>query len=220
MKKRVFLIVLDSFGIGGAPDAADFGDAGSDTLAACAATGLLEVPNMIALGLGNVKGVQCLPRTNQPLGAYARLRELSRGKDTTIGHWEIAGVISPTPLPTYPDGFPEELLDAFRRATGRGVLCNKPISGTEAIRLYGDEHLATGDLIVYTSADSVFQIAAHEDMRNCTRSAGSPAPCWWESTRWAESSPAPLSPGKRAMNEPPGGTIFPWRRPRGRCWTR
>ena len=161
--KRVFLIVLDSVGIGGAPDAADFGDEGSDTLASCAATGLLELPNLVSLGLGNISGVTCLPKTDSPRGAFCRLSELSRGKDTTIGHWEIAGIVSPKPLPTYPDGFPEDLIDAFRQATGRGVLCNKPISGTEAIRLYGDEHLATGDLIVYTSADSVFQIAAHED---------------------------------------------------------
>ncbi len=161
--KRVFLIVLDSFGIGGAPDAADFGDAGSDTLAACASTGILSIPHLISLGLGNIAGVTCLPRTDDPRGAFARLWERSRGKDTTIGHWEIAGVVSPKPLPTYPDGFPPEVIEAFRRATGRGVLCNKPYSGTQVIADYGEEHLRTGDLIVYTSADSVFQIAAHEE---------------------------------------------------------
>ncbi len=162
--KRVFLVVLDSFGIGAAPDAADFGDAGTDTLAACAATGILSVPHMVSLGLGNIDGVTALPGTDAPTGAFARLRELSRGKDTTIGHWEIAGLVSEKPLPTYPHGFPREVLDAFSRATGRGVLCNLPYSGTEVIADYGAEHLKTGDLIVYTSADSVFQIAAHEDL--------------------------------------------------------
>ena len=162
MIKRVFLIVLDSFGVGEAPDAADFGDAGVNTLASCVATGCLCIPHLIEAGLGNLDGVTCLPKTAHPTGAYARLRELSRGKDTTIGHWEIAGVVSPAPLPTYPDGFPEEVLDPFRRATGRGVLCNKPYSGTQVIADYGEEHLRGGDLIVYTSADSVFQIAAHE----------------------------------------------------------
>lgn len=162
--KRVFLVVLDSFGIGAAPDAAAFGDAGTDTLAACAATGHLSVPHLVSLGLGNIDGVTAVPASPSPVGAYARLRELSQGKDTTIGHWEIAGLVSPRPLPTYPDGFPEEVLEPFRRATGRGVLCNRPYSGTDVIRDYGEEHLRTGDLIVYTSADSVFQIAAHEEL--------------------------------------------------------
>ena len=162
--KRVFLVVLDSFGVGAAPDAAAFGDAGTDTLAACAATGHLSVPNLVSLGLGNLDGVTALPRVAAPRGAYARLQELSQGKDTTIGHWEIAGLVSEKPLPTYPEGFPEEVLDAFCRATGRGVLCNRPYSGTQVIADYGEEHLKTGDLIVYTSADSVFQIAAHEEL--------------------------------------------------------
>ena len=162
--KRVFLVVLDSFGVGAAPDAAAFGDAGTDTLAACAATGHLSVPNLVSLGLGNLDGVTAIPRTAAPRGAYARLQELSQGKDTTIGHWEIAGLVSEKPLPTYPEGFPEEVLDAFRRATGRGVLCNRPYSGTQVIADYGEQHLCTGDLIVYTSADSVFQIAAHEEL--------------------------------------------------------
>lgn len=162
--KRVFLVVLDSFGVGAAPDAAAFGDAGTDTLAACAATGHLSVPNLVSLGLGNLDGVTAIPRAVAPRGAYARLQELSQGKDTTIGHWEIAGLVSGKPLPTYPEGFPEEVLDAFRRATGRGVLCNRPYSGTQVIADYGEEHLKTGDLIVYTSADSVFQIAAHEEL--------------------------------------------------------
>ena len=161
--KRIYLIVLDSFGIGAMPDAGSFGDVGVDTLASCAATGKLHIPNMIAAGLGNIEGVKCLPKTDAPTGAFARLREASMGKDTTIGHWEIAGVISPDPLPTYPEGFPQEVLDAFEAATGRGCLCNLPYSGTDVIRDYGAEQLETGKWIVYTSADSVFQVAAHEE---------------------------------------------------------
>lgn len=162
--KRVFIIVLDSFGVGAAPDAAAFGDAGTNTLAACARTGILKIPHLEAAGLGNLDGVTCLNKTDAPRGAYVRLQEMSRGKDTTIGHWEIAGLVSDTPLPTFSDGFPDEVLDAFSRATGRGVLCNKPYSGTQVIADYGEEHLRTGALIVYTSADSVFQIAAHEEL--------------------------------------------------------
>ena len=161
--KRVFLIVLDSFGIGAMPDAAAFGDVGVNTLASCASTGILNIPNMVNAGLGSIDGVTCLPRA-QATGAFARLTEKSMGKDTTIGHWEIAGLVSPDPLPTYPDGFPEEVLEPFRAATGRGVLANAPWSGTAVIDAYGEEHMKTGDLIVYTSADSVFQIAAHEDI--------------------------------------------------------
>ena len=160
--KRVFLIILDSFGIGAMPDAADFGDAGVNTLASCAKSPKLNIPNMIAAGLGNINGVDCLPKADAPTGAVARLAESSMGKDTTIGHWEIAGIISPQPLPTYPDGFPEEVLRPFREATGRGILANAPWSGTKVIEAFGDEHVKTGNLIVYTSADSVFQIAAHE----------------------------------------------------------
>ena len=162
--KRIFLIVLDSFGIGQMPDSASFGDVGVNTLAACAASGQLQIPNMIAAGLGNIDGVTCLPKTDAPTGAYARLTERSMGKDTTIGHWEIAGIVSNDPLPTYPEGFPEEVLEPFRQQTGRGVLANAPWSGTAVIEKYGEEHMKTGDLIVYTSADSVFQIAAHEDI--------------------------------------------------------
>jgi len=162
--KRVFLIVLDSFGIGAMPDAAAFGDAGSNTLASCAASGMLKIPNLVKAGLGSIDGVTCLPREAAPTGAVARLAEVSNGKDTTIGHWEIAGICSEDPLPTYPEGFPEEILEPFRKATGRGVLANAPWSGTAVIEAYGPEHLQTGDLIVYTSADSVFQIAAHEEI--------------------------------------------------------
>ena len=161
--KRIFLIVLDSFGIGQMPDAAAFGDVEVNTLAACASSRELHIPNMIAAGLGNIDGVTCLPKA-APSGAVARLTEASMGKDTTIGHWEIAGIVSPDPLPTYPQGFPEEVLEPFRAATGRGVLANAPWSGTAVIEKYGQEHMRTGDLIVYTSADSVFQIAAHEDI--------------------------------------------------------
>ena len=162
--KRIFLIVLDSFGIGAMPDSEFFGDAGVNTLAACAATGKLHIPNMIAAGLGNIAGVTCLPKAEDPAGAVARLSEASMGKDTTIGHWEIAGIVSPDPLPTYPDGFPEEVMKPFCEATDRGYLANAPWSGTAVIQEYGDQHVKSGDLIVYTSADSVFQIAAHEEV--------------------------------------------------------
>ena len=162
--KRVFLIVLDSLGIGQMPDSEKFGDVGVNTLAACAATGKLHIPNLIKAGLGNIDGVTCLMKTDAPTAAVARLAEASQGKDTTIGHWEIAGIVSEQPLPTYPNGFPEEILEPFRKETGRGVLANAPWSGTAVIEKYGQEHMQTGDLIVYTSADSVFQIAAHEEI--------------------------------------------------------
>ena len=162
--KRIFIIVLDSLGIGAEPDAADFGDVGANTLRSVSAGKGFAIPHLLEAGIGNLDGVDYLPRTDKPTAALARLQERSRGKDTTIGHWELAGVVSPTPLPTYPNGFPAEVLDAFTQATGRGVLCNKPYSGTEVIKDYGEEHLKTGKLIVYTSADSVFQIAAHESL--------------------------------------------------------
>ena len=162
--KRIFLIVLDSFGIGAMPDSEAFGDVGVNTLASCAKSEKLHIPNMLAAGLGNIAGVSCLPKAESPTGAYARLTEASMGKDTTIGHWEISGIVSPEPLPTYPQGFPAEVLEAFEQATGRGVLCNLPYSGTDVIRDYGQEHLDTGKWIVYTSADSVFQVAAHEEL--------------------------------------------------------
>ncbi|MBO5050735.1 MAG: phosphopentomutase [Clostridia bacterium] len=162
--KRVFLVVLDSFGIGELPDAASFGDRGANTLASVATSPKLCVPHMRQIGLGNIAGVTCLPAAEAPIGAYGRAAEKSAGKDTTIGHWEIAGIYSGQPLPTYPNGFPDEVIDAFSAATGRGVLCNLPYSGTDVIRDYGEQHVKTGDLIVYTSADSVFQIAAHEDV--------------------------------------------------------
>ncbi|MDO4462978.1 MAG: phosphopentomutase [Bacillota bacterium] len=162
--KRVFLIVLDSVGIGAMEDAADFGDAGTNTLRSAAKGTCFHMPNMKQLGLFNIDGIDWTDGVKEPRAVYGRMKEASRGKDTTIGHWEIAGLISRKPLPVYPEGFPEEVLNAFSEMTGRGVLCNKPYSGTEVIKDYGDEHVKTGKLIVYTSADSVFQIAAHEDV--------------------------------------------------------
>lgn len=162
--RRIFLIVLDSYGIGAPPDAADFGDEGSNTLKTITASKAYDTPNMKKLGLFNIDGVDWMKKEESPAGAYGRMKERSRGKDTTIGHWEIAGVVSPKPLPVYPNGFPEEILEKFREATGREVLCNLPYSGTDVIRDYGEEHMKTGALIVYTSADSVFQIAAHEEI--------------------------------------------------------
>ena len=156
--------VLDSYGIGALPDAADFGDEGSNTLKTITASKAYDTPNMKKLGLFNIDGVDWMKKEESPAGAYGRMKERSRGKDTTIGHWEIAGVVSPKPLPVYPNGFPEEILEKFREATGREVLCNLPYSGTDVIRDYGEEHMKTGALIVYTSADSVFQIAAHEEI--------------------------------------------------------
>ena len=162
--KRIFLIVLDSVGAGAAPDAAEFGDAGVHTLRSVWETGKLKIPNQQKAGIGCLEGLSFLGSADAPMGAYGRLRERSRGKDTTIGHWELAGLVSEHPLPTYPEGFPEEVLQPFRELTGRDVLCNKPYSGTACIQAYGDLHVENGDLIVYTSADSVFQIAAHEDV--------------------------------------------------------
>lgn len=162
--KRIFLFVLDSVGIGELPDAAEYGDAGTNTLAAAATSPYFHMPNMKKLGLFNIDGVSCYEKTDRPEATIARMKESSKGKDTTIGHWEIAGIVSDKPLPTYPNGFPQELLDAYCEKTGRGVLCNKPYSGTEVIKDYGDEHVKTGALIVYTSADSVFQVAAHEEV--------------------------------------------------------
>ena len=160
--KRVILIVLDSFGIGEAPDAAAFGDEGSNTLASVSGSPLFHCPNLKKLGLFNIDGVEGC--ADFPMGSFARMKEASMGKDTTIGHWEIAGLISPEPLPVYPRGFPKEVIERFECETGRKTLCNLPYSGTEVIKDYGLRHIATGDLIVYTSADSVFQIAAHEDV--------------------------------------------------------
>ena len=162
MAKRAFLIVLDSFGIGEMPDAALWGDEGSNTLASIRSHPKFHCPNLEKMGLFNIDGTEKKGVSTRT--CYARMHEASKGKDTTIGHWEIAGIYSPDPLPTYPQGFPEEVLAEFEKRTGRGVLCNLPYSGTEVIKDFGEEHVRTGKLIVYTSADSVFQIAAHEDI--------------------------------------------------------
>ncbi|MBQ5315038.1 MAG: phosphopentomutase [Oscillospiraceae bacterium] len=162
--ERVFLIVLDSVGIGEMPDAKNYGDEGSNTLKACYDTGRLSVPNMERLGLFNIDGIDYAKPCENPIGVYARMTEKSKGKDTTTGHWEMMGIILSEPFPTYPDGFPEEIISEFEKRTGRKVICNKTYSGTEVIKDYGEEHMKTGALIVYTSADSVFQIAAHEDV--------------------------------------------------------
>ncbi len=162
--RRVFLIVLDSFGIGHAHDSERFGDLGANTLKRIAASDKFNIPTLTKMGIGNIPLVDSVEKTENPTAAVGAITEKSMGKDTTIGHWEISGIVSERPLPTYPNGFPKEVLDAFEAATGRGVLCNLPYSGTEVIRDYGEEHLRTGKLIVYTSADSVFQIAAHEEL--------------------------------------------------------
>ena len=164
MQRRVFLIVLDSYGIGAAPDAELFGDVGCNTLRSITGSKEYDTPLMKEMGLFNIDGVDYMEGVEKSIGVSGRLTEMAAGKDTTIGHWEIAGIVSKNPLPTYPDGFPKEVLERFSKATGRGVLCNKPYSGTDVIRDYGKEHMETGDLIVYTSADSVFQIAAHEEI--------------------------------------------------------
>src|SRR2546422_548569 len=161
---RACVIVLDAVGAGALPDASDYGDEGSDTLGNVAkAVGGLDLPNLEALGLGNVEPLEgCPPQPGAPAVA-GRLVERSRGKDTTTGHWEMMGVVTPQPMPTYPHGFPHDVIDPFMHRTGRGVLGNKTASGTEIIQELGEEHQLTGKWIVYTSADSVFQIAAHED---------------------------------------------------------
>ena len=162
--KRVFLIVLDSFGIGEEPDANLFGDTGSNTLATCATSRFFNMPNMGKMGLFNIDGVTVGNKADNPSALVARMREKSMGKDTTIGHWEIAGMVSPKPMPTYPNGFPKEVIEEFEKRTGRKAIVNSTYSGTKVIADYGDEHVKTGALIVYTSADSVFQIAAHEEV--------------------------------------------------------
>ncbi len=162
-KKRVFLFVLDSLGIGEAPDAKDFGDEGANTLKRISEGGI-NIPNLLSLGLSHIDGIDYLPKEGEPRATVARLRELSKGKDTTIGHFEIAGLISESPMPTYPEGFPKDIIEKFENATGRRAIVNRPYSGTKVIEDYGDAHVNSGDLIVYTSAVSVFQIAAHEDI--------------------------------------------------------
>ena len=161
--KRIFLIVLDSVGVGALPDAAEYGDSGTDTMRRISNSKNFNIPNLIKLGLGNITGIDYLEKSQNPLASYGKLCEISKGKDTTTGHWEIAGLNIEKPFPTYPNGFPSDVINEFQEKTGRKVICNKVYSGTEVIKDYGDEHLKSGALIVYTSADSVFQIAAHED---------------------------------------------------------
>jgi phosphopentomutase len=162
--KRVFLIVLDSVGIGAEPDAAEYGDVGSNTLASASTSKYFDMPNMQKMGLFNIDNVTCRASVEAPKASFARVQEKSKGKDTTIGHWEIAGIQSENPLPTFPEGFPNEVIEEFEKLSGRKVLCNKPYSGTDVIRDFGKECVEEDKLIVYTSADSVFQIAAHEDV--------------------------------------------------------
>ncbi len=166
--KRVFIVVLDSVGVGELPDATEYGDVGSHTLYAASTSAYFHMPNMGKMGLFHIDGVkEKFPETKNNSayeGVIARLAESSKGKDTTTGHWEIAGIISERPFPTYPEGFPEEILKPFEERVGRKVICNLPYSGTDVIRDYGKEHVETGALIVYTSADSVFQVAAHEEI--------------------------------------------------------
>ena len=160
---RIFLIVLDSFGIGNAPDADKFGDEGANTLKSISMSPEFNINNLKRLGICNIDGVE-FENYDSPIAKFGALQELSNGKDTTIGHFEISGIVSKKPFPTYPDGFPKSIIDEFEKQTGCGTLCNKPYSGTKVIEDYGEEHIKTGKLIVYTSADSVFQIAAHTDI--------------------------------------------------------
>lgn len=163
--KRIFLIVMDSVGIGEAPDAENFGDKGADTLGHIAEfRNGLTMPNMAKLGLSNIRQIKGIPVADKPLAYYTKMQEASSGKDTMTGHWEIMGLKIETPFQVFPDGFPKELIDELEAKTGRKVIGNKPASGTEIIKELGEEHMATGALIVYTSADSVLQIAAHEDI--------------------------------------------------------
>ena len=202
-------------------NAADFGDEGSNTLAAAATSSYFSMPNMKKLGLFNIEGVTCGEKEADPAGAVARMTEVSKGKDTTIGHWEIAGVISPKPLPTFPEGFPRELLDEFEKETGRKVICNKPYSGTEVIKDYGREHVETGALIVYTSADSVFQDSLPMRMwfplKNCIVTVRLPAACVQADMELDVSSPVRLR-GNGLIRERPAATIIPWFPQRKPCW--
>ena len=164
MAKRVFLVVLDSLGIGALPDAAKYGDEGANTLRSAAQSKFFAAPNLAKMGLFNIEGVFCREKTAKPTAAFARLCEMSEGKDTVTGHWEIAGVVSDEALNTFPNGFPKEIVSELEKAAGRKFLCNLPYSGTEVIKDFGQEHLKTGSPILYTSADSVMQIAAHESV--------------------------------------------------------
>jgi len=162
---RISVIVLDGVGIGAAPDAADYGDEGSNSIGNVAKVlGGIDLPNMEKLGLGNVEEINGVPPTEHPTGGYGKMKPLSAGKDTIQGHWEMMGILLPEPSPTYPNGFPDQIMTVFEEKIGRGTLANRPASGTEIIKELGEEHIRTGKPIVYTSADSVFQIAAHENI--------------------------------------------------------
>ena len=163
--KKAVLIVVDSCGVGALPDAKDFGDEGVNTISNLAkATGGVNLPNMEKMGLGNITDIEGVSKVDNAIGYYGKSMEKSKAKDTTTGHWEIAGLISKKPFNTYPNGFPQKTIEAIEKMSGRKVVCNKPYSGTEVIDDYADEQLKNGSLIVYTSADSVLQIAAHEEI--------------------------------------------------------
>ena len=235
--RRVFLLIVDSMGCGSLPDADRFGDTGSNTLNTISYSEKFHCPNMEKLGLFSVDGFKAgepFYRADKhplkadgtpavlPEGVFGRLAEVSAGKDTTAGHWEIAGLVMPRPFPTYPEGFPPEVIREFEEKTGRGTLCNLPYSGTEVIRDYGEEHMRTGKLIVYTSADSVLSqpMRMWSRRRNYTVTAGSQGRSCRESTAWAESSRAPsraaallILPGSE-----PTGMIFRWSRRSRPCW--
>mgnify|MGYP006287560125 CR=1 FL=1 len=165
MFKRITVIVLDGVGIGEAPDAADYGDVGANSIANVAEVlGGVDLPNMGEIGLGHITDIKGVPPVKDPQGGYGKMQPKSAGKDTISGHWEMMGIYLPEPSPTYPDGFPDEIMDEFEAKIGRETLANRPASGTEIIKELGEEHMRTGKPIVYTSADSVFQIAAHEEV--------------------------------------------------------
>lgn len=164
MAKRVFLIVFDSFGIGGAKDAKAFGDEGSNTLKSISESDCFNAPNLTKMGLFNIDGIDFGKGVKNPIASFGRAEEVSAGKDSTTGHWEIAGIVSKTPFPTFPNGFPDDLIEKLEKAWGRKIIVNKPYSGTDVIRDYGKEHIKTGNIIVYTSGDSVLQVAVHDSV--------------------------------------------------------
>lgn len=164
MAKRVFLIVFDSFGIGGAKDAKAFGDEGSNTLKSISKSDCFNAPNLTKMGLFNIDGIDFGKGVKNPIASFGRAEEVSAGKDSTTGHWEIAGIVSKTPFPTFPNGFPDDLIEKLEKAWGRKIIVNKPYSGTDVIRDYGKEHIKTGNIIVYTSGDSVLQVAVHDSV--------------------------------------------------------
>ena len=220
-KRRLFLIVLDSVGIGEAPDAALFGDEGSNTVRAAVEAGA-DLPNLKKLGLFNIDGMDWTTGEQAPAGAFGRMQEASMGKDTTIGHWEIAGVVSPKPLPTFPDGFPPEIIEKFEQLTGRKVICNKPYSGTQLLLDYGREHVKTGALMVYTSADSVFQVAAMKKLsqwRSSTAIVRWPVNCLSATMLSAELSHARSLGSTPTTPAPPDGMTSRSNRRVRRCLT-